>query len=132
MASDFAATFVGLRIAGVLGAVVATVGCILPSCIIMSVMAYLYFKYSSLKMIQGILAGLRPAVVALIASAGVSILSLAFFGEKNAVHLENLNLISVVLFGAAFIVLRKWKASPVLVMLGCGVVGGAVYLLAGG
>ena len=59
-----AATFVGLRIAGVLGAVVATVGCILPSCIIMSVMAYLYFKYSSLKMIQGILAGLRPAVVA--------------------------------------------------------------------
>ena len=120
-----AATFVGLRIEG------ATFGCIFPSCIIMSIMAYLYFKYSNLKMIQGILAGLRPAVVALIASAGISILTLAFFGEKGAVHLENLNLVSVLLFAAAFFILRKWKPSPVLVMFSCGIVGGVIYLLTG-
>ena len=126
-----AATFVGLRIEGVQGAVTATFGCIFPSCIIMSIMAYLYFKYSNLKMIQGILAGLRPAVVALIASAGISILTLAFFGEKGAVHLENLNLVSVLLFAAAFFILRKWKPSPVLVMFSCGIVGGVIYLLTG-
>lgn len=126
-----AATFVGLRIEGVWGAVTATFGCVFPSCIIMSILAYLYFKYSNLKMIQGILAGLRPAVVALIASAGVSILLVAFFGEKGSIHLEHLNLVSVLLFAAAFFILKKWKPSPVLVMFSCGIGGGAVYLLTG-
>ena len=41
------ATFVGPKIAGVLGAVVATFGCILPSCIIVTVLAKLYLKYRS-------------------------------------------------------------------------------------
>ena len=38
------ATFVGIRIAGIPGALIATLGCILPSCIIVSVLAYIYFK----------------------------------------------------------------------------------------
>ena len=38
------ATFVGLKIAGIPGAVVATLGCILPSCIIVTVLAKLYLK----------------------------------------------------------------------------------------
>ncbi len=126
-----AATFVGIQVGGVVGAIAATLGCILPSCIIMSIMAYLYFKYSNLKLIQGILGGLRPAVVAMIASAGVSIASLAFFGEKGSVHWDHLNPIAVALFAAAFLVLRKWKTSPVLVMLGSGAVGGALYLVFG-
>ena len=126
-----AATFVGLRVGGPVGAVVATLGCILPSCIIMSIMAYLYFKYSDLKLIQGVLMGLRPAVVALIASAGLSIMLLSFFGEKGRIHWEHLNLISAALFTAAFIVLRRWKAPPIWVMLGSGAVGGVLYLATG-
>lgn len=39
-----AATFVGIRIAGVLGAIISTLGCILPSCIIVSLLGWLYFK----------------------------------------------------------------------------------------
>ena len=38
------ATFVGLKIAGIPGAVVATVGCILPSCIIVTILAKLYLR----------------------------------------------------------------------------------------
>ncbi len=121
------ATFVGTRIAGLAGAVIATVGCITPSCIVVSILAYLYFKYSGAKSIQGILAGLRPAVVALIASAGLSILSLAFFGEEGFVSLPDVNWIAVGLFAVAFFILRKWKPSPVYVMLGCGVIGGVLY-----
>jgi chromate transporter len=41
------ATFVGIRIAGFWGAVVATFGCILPSCIIVSVLAFVYRKYKN-------------------------------------------------------------------------------------
>ena len=69
-------TFVGMRIAGILGAVVATLGCVLPSCLIVLSLAFLYQRYKNLSLVQSILAGLRPAVVALIASAGLSILAL--------------------------------------------------------
>ena len=67
------ATFVGIQIAGLPGAIIATLGCTLPSCIIISILAYVYYRYRSLSMIQGVLSGLRPAVVAMIAGAGVSL-----------------------------------------------------------
>ena len=68
------ATFVGIKIAGIPGAIVATVGCILPSCILVTVIAYFYLKYRHLQLLQNILKYLRPAVVSLIATAGISIL----------------------------------------------------------
>ena len=67
------ATFVGTQIAGLGGAVVATLGCILPSCIIVTLLAYIYTKYRNMSLLQGTLASLRPAVVAMIAKAGVTI-----------------------------------------------------------
>ena len=49
------ATFVGLKIDGLLGAIVATLGCIIPSCIIVSLIAYVYLKYKQMSVIQSIL-----------------------------------------------------------------------------
>ena len=60
------ATFVGIRMAGIPGALVATMGCILPSLIIVSLLSWLYEKYRSMDAMQAVLACLRPAVVALI------------------------------------------------------------------
>ena len=74
------ATFVGIQVAGIPGALVATVGCVLPSCCIVTALAYVYYRFKGLAMVQGILFGLRPAVVAMIASSGVSLLLLAFYG----------------------------------------------------
>lgn len=123
------ATFVGIRIAGPIGALVATFGCIFPSCIIVSILAYIYFKYKNLTIIQGVLAGLRPAVVALIASAGLSILTLALWGENGfSTDLSALNYIGLILFIAAFSVLRKWKPNPIYVMLSTGFIGCIIYL----
>ena len=65
-----AATFVGTQVAGLPGALVATAGNVLPSCVIVSLLAWLYGKYRRLDVVQGVLGCLRPAVVALIASAG--------------------------------------------------------------
>ena len=73
------ATFVGIRIAGIPGALVATLGCILPSCLIVTLIASFYLKYRNLSVFQSVLATLRPAVVAMIAAAGVSILTIAFW-----------------------------------------------------
>lgn len=58
-----AATFVGSKIAGVPGSVAATCGCILPSCIIVTLIAWFYLRYKKMKMFQSVLESLRPAVV---------------------------------------------------------------------
>ena len=61
-----AATFVGTRIAGTPGALAATIGCVLPSCILVTLLAKIYLKYRNLSLIQGVLKSLRPAVGAMI------------------------------------------------------------------
>ena len=92
------ATFVGLKIAGIPGAVVATVGCILPSCIIVTILAKLYLRYRSMDMLQGVLHSLRPAVVAMIASAGVQILITAFWGNGIEISLFGTKWIMILIF----------------------------------
>ncbi len=124
------ATFVGIRIAGLSGAIVATFGCILPSLFIVSLLAWLYFRFKKLPMPQSILSALRPAVVALIAAAGLSILGkVAFDGQAAA--LQNVQWVSLVLFAGAFFLLRKFKWNPILVMSLCGLLSlglGVIFL----
>lgn len=127
------ATFVGIQIAGFPGAVVATLGCVTPSFIIVLSIAMVYFKYRKLTVINGILEGLRPAVVSLIASAGVSMVILAFLGENNINFKDiHINYFSIFLFGICMFFLRKFKLNPTYIMFGSGVVGGIVYGLMGG
>lgn len=116
------ATFVGTQIAGPGGAIVATLGCILPSCIIVTLLAYIYTKYQKMSLLQGTLASLRPAVVAMIAKAGVTILISSFF-INGAVELvrENICIRMAVFFVAALVLLRRFKMNPILVMVLCGV-----------
>lgn len=125
-----AATFVGNRMAGLTGAAIATFGCVLPSMLIVSLLAYLYFKYKRLSALQSVLSSLRPVVVALIASAGLSILQTVLL-EGQPLALENLHWIGAALFAAAFVVLRKWKWNPILVMVLCGLIQLAVEWMTG-
>ena len=112
------ATFVGIQTAGLPGALVATFGCVLPSCIIVLTLAYLYYRFRGLSIIQGILSGLRPAVVAMIASAGLSLFSMAMYGQRDfPADLSGLSLSAFLIFLAGFFVLRKWRPSPIAVML---------------
>ena len=115
------ATFVGLKIAGIPGAVVATLGCILPSCIIVTVLAKLYLKYREMDMLQGILGGIRPAVVALIGSAGISILQTAFWEASGKMVISDTSWLMVGIFVVCVILLRKVKMNPIWVMLLAGV-----------
>ena len=122
------ATFVGTKIAGVGGAVVATLGCILPSCILVTLIAWVYLKYRSMHLLQGVLKTLRPAVVAMIAAAGMLIIVSAFFGEGNPVSLNTFHAAEAVIFAGALVLLRWKKMNPILVMVLCGVAQVAVGL----
>ncbi|MGN0363260.1 MAG: chromate transporter [Bilifractor sp.] len=116
------ATFVGHQVAGIPGAIVATIGVILPSCIFVTILAYFYTKYRKMAMLQGILQTLRPAVVALILVAGLTILIPSLFANGNVSFASgNFQLFPFLLFLAALFALRKWKADPILVMVLCGV-----------
>lgn len=124
------ATFVGTRIAGLGGAIVATIGCIFPSCIIVLILVHLYYKYRGLDTVQGILNGLRPAVIAMIASAGLSLVILAFWNEEGIPsNIGDTDFISVVIFLIAIVILRKWKVNPITVMTGAGIVGLCLYMV---
>lgn len=125
-----AATFVGIRVGGIAGAVTATLGAVAPSCFIMVLLAFLYYKYQKLAVIQGILGGLRPVVVALILSAGISILFLSWFGGADLPRmLGDVRWISVLLSVICFLILRISKCSPVFVILGAGAAGILLKLL---
>lgn len=113
------ATFVGIRIAGLPGAIVATMGCIFPSIIIVSILSYIYYKYRGIPMLQSVLISLRPVVVALIASAGISILRVVTFAG-NTVSIDNIQVGCFLIFSFALLALRKFKINPILVMCICG------------
>lgn len=82
-------------------------------------LAYVYYRFRGLSVMQGILAGLRPAVIAMIASAGISLLCMALYGQRTfPADLGSMDLIALAVFLVGFFILRKWKPSPIKVMAG--------------
>lgn len=125
-----ASTFVGTRLAGPLGAVICTIGCIIPSFIICLTLAHFYYKYRSFGGVQTVLSSLRPAVVALIGSAGASILMLGLFqSDIFSFSIADFRLIEFILFGGCLYILRKYKASAIAIIFGSGIVGTLLYLI---
>lgn len=81
------ATFVGIRTGGVFGAVCATLGVVLPSFVIILIVAKFYEKFRKSRAVDGVMYGLRPAVIGLIGAAFLSVGMTVFFpnGLKNSV-----------------------------------------------
>ena len=126
------ATFVGMRLAGIPGVLLCSLGCIIPSFCICLTLAHFYYKYRTVSGVQVVLGSLRPAVVALIGSAGASILMLSLFqAEIQDVVLSNIRLVELGIFVVALFILRKFKASAISIILGSGVVGTLIYFLMG-
>lgn len=118
-----AATFVGMKVAGFLGAIVATLGFVTPSFILGIILAKLFLKYGNIGVIKGILNGLRPAVVALICSAGMSFIFLALFNtEKMPINVADIDYLGLFVLIVAFIAVRK-KVGIIKILAGSGVLG---------
>ncbi len=120
------ATFVGTRLAGLPGAIICTIGCVLPSFFICLALAFFYYKYRQLDGVQKVLSAMRPAVVALIASAGISILVLGLFGSSTIV-LRDIRIVELGLFAVGLFLLRKYKLSAIQIIFGTGVAGTLIY-----
>ena len=124
-----AATFVGMKVAGFLGAIIATLGFVTPSFILGIILAKLFFKYGDIGAIKGILNGLRPAVVALICSAGMSFILLALFNtEKIPINVNSVDYLGLIVLILSFVAVRR-KMGVIKVLIGSGILGLILGLL---
>ena len=119
-----AATFAGMKIAGVPGAISATMGFVLPSLILCIILAKVFMKYGNLGAIHGILNGLRPAVMALIASASVSFILLAVWDAEAwpADPMGQMNAMGLAILVLALAAVRR-GARVIPVLVGSGLMG---------
>lgn len=125
------ATFVGIQIGGIGGAVAATLGCVLCGVIICLFLHRFFQKHKESTYVFEVLKGLKSASLGLIISAAATIITIAFWGTqtleiKNVIALMNWTALAV--FSVMLLVLRKWKLNPVLVMLISGMAGLVLYL----
>ena len=122
-------TFIGIQIAGIPGAVLATFGCVISGISISAFLYRLFQRYHKSEYIMEILNGLKAASLGLIISAALTILLLSFTGTSVISEIKTADWTAAVIFLCSFFVLRKWKANPVAVMIGTGIVGGVIYTL---
>lgn len=124
-------TFVGIRMAGLPGAAAATLGCVCTG-FTLSLLLYRFFeRYRSAEVIFGLLQTLKAASIGLVAAACGTILILALWGPDVTMANISLNAVNgkaAVLFLVSFVILRKWKLNPILVMVMMGGAGLFVYL----
>ena len=124
------ATFVGIRTGGIPGAIIATLGIVLPSFIVILIIAKCYEKFRKSKIVGGVMAGLKPAVVGLIGAAFISVAGTVFFpAGLDVVAFSSVSAFSAVSFWvfvglfALTTVLAFKKVHPILIILLSAVVG---------
>lgn len=123
-----AATFIGIRTAGVPGAVFATVGVITPSFVIVMFVARFFSRVKDHPTIQGLLKGLRPAVIGLITTAAFTIAKSSLFVEGASSILRSVDLKSLFIFGLALTGIFKFKIHPALMITISAFLGILLYI----
>ncbi|MDD2591282.1 MAG: chromate transporter [Erysipelotrichaceae bacterium] len=126
-----AATFVGMKIDGFTEAIFTTLGSVMPSFIIVLILSWLYKKYKGLSIVKSILKRIRPLVVAMILSAGFSILVMALFkaNDYRIINIDDIQVIELIIFIISLGLLRKYKVNPIMIIFGSGLIGTLSYLL---
>lgn len=118
------ATFVGMRTGGVFGAIIATLGIVLPSFIIILIIAKFFEKYKKSKAVGGIMSGLKPAVVGMIGAAFISAVRTVFFPSGISLSaFSSANFWAFLGLFAVTAVLAFKKVHPIKIILMSAVVG---------
>lgn len=95
-----AATFIGIKVAGIPGALVATAAEVTPSCILMLVLGYFLFKGRKIKAMDNILKGLKPAIPGLIMIAAIDMFTSSVFSPEG---IKYVGLVGFVVGGILFL-----------------------------
>ncbi|MBE6846855.1 MAG: chromate transporter [Ruminococcus sp.] len=117
-------TYVGNQMGGILGGVCATLGVVMPSIIIILIVAQIFDRFKNSRIMQGCMAGLKPAVIGLIGSAMLSMVQTVFFtqGVSLSVLKTPAFYVSLALFGVMSVLALK-KVHPIIIICISAVVG---------
>ena len=110
----------------VFGAFIATLGVVLPSFVIILIVAKFFEKFKNSKTVSGCMSGLKPAVIGLISSAVISIGATVFFPAEVSfsVFTTPAFYVSLVIFAVAMVlVLKAKKLSPIYIIIGSAILG---------
>jgi len=111
------ATFVGYNTAGVLGGLIATLGLVAPSIIIIAIIAHYFSRFSEEHLVKSAFYGIRPAVAGLIGAAGFEVARVALLNEEAFTLTKRLgdlfDLKGVLLFILMFYLIRKFNKHPI-------------------
>ncbi len=133
------ATYIGKTVGGIGGSALATLGVVLPSFIVIIVVAAFFMKFKDSRAVRGVMSGLRPTAVGLIFAAVASLAAAQFFGKfdgfsglwsgiKQAFGTFD-TLFTAVVFAAAFFAARK-KIHPIFIIIAAAGLGvGYCYIV---
>jgi chromate transporter len=125
------ATYVGYTTAGVPGAVVATIGLITPSVIIILIIAGFLEKFRQNKYVDHAFYGIRPASTALITAALIGLMAISLFGTNTAglLHITSISVKPLILFAVLMAVtnIKKVKDLHPIVFIAASAVIGIIF-----
>ena len=127
------ATFIGSSEAGILGALVATLGVVLPSFLIILAIASVMKHLMRYAPVKAFLAGLRPAVIALILSTAILLALGSFLNISSFLSPVKIDFRAIIIFVILFLVaflhkrIRNKALSPLLLIFCSGILGMVLY-----
>ena len=121
------ATYVGFTSFGVIGTFLAPLSLVLPSIIVIILVAKILDAFKESKLVSDIFSGLRPASTAMIASAGISVALLALFHTENFTGLASLpsvlNYKAILLAIVVYITIKKFNKHPIIYIVASAIIG---------
>lgn len=127
-----AATFVGMKTAGLLGAIVATTAVSMPSFILIILAIAFINKFKNNRNVQYILQGIKPATVGLMASAFIFMATTALWRDSDYINwlnidsiTEHFDIVGVAIFCLTYLLLKVTKLGAIKLTL----LGGALGVL---
>lgn len=120
-------TYVGYICSGIPGAILATLSLAAPSIIVIILISRILDRFKDSPLVEGVFKGLRPASVGLIAAALISVTQKALFRfelfDDFSSILSVFNWPAIALAVVLFVMMRKWKAHPIVFIAIAAAVG---------
>jgi chromate transporter len=117
------AIYTGYRAAGIPGCVTAALGLVAPSIIIICVVAGMLRAFKENRYVQAVFTGLRPAAAGLLCAACIPVLKISLWNSEAALWYEHLRIGQSALFVVLFVLIRRFRAHPVVYIAAAGIVG---------
>ncbi|MDR2111093.1 MAG: chromate transporter [Spirochaetaceae bacterium] len=117
------ATYTGFQLAGIPGALTATLGLVTPSIAVILIVARVLQSFKENVLVKAVFSGLRPAAAGLIAAAGFGVLRLFLYNGDAPVWYSLIRWREAAIFAALFFLIRRFKKHPIVYIAAAGLTG---------